>query len=287
MRCLTPIDVKNKSIGGFSTVPCGKCLACLKERARNWALRVSHEAETVEKSCFVTLTYSTPNLPLDGSVHKSELQLFFKRLRKAGLSFRYFACGEYGDRFGRPHYHSIFFGVDFSSPSERLVLDGAWINVDTKVPLGFVTVAPVNMARACYVASYVVKKSLEKKAEGLEPEFVLMSRRPGIGFDYYAMYWEFLLENGFVYMNGVKVGLPRYYLNKIKEVKELSLSADTVRFAKEMNFLLKMRRDLIQRTELDAKVGKGDLHRYREDIEKGRRKRFEDMLQRRKSLCMV
>ena len=63
------------------------------------------EASRYSSNCFVTLTYDEDHLPLDRSVSRREVQLFMKRLRKAisPLRVRFFACGEYGERFGRPH----------------------------------------------------------------------------------------------------------------------------------------------------------------------------------------
>ena len=44
---------------------------------------------------------------------KSDFQKFIKRLRK-DYDIKYFACGEYGDKTLRPHFHAILFGVNFS-----------------------------------------------------------------------------------------------------------------------------------------------------------------------------
>lgn len=44
-------------------------------------------------------------------------QLFTMSLRKVNRKvypmkqLRYYACGEYGERFGRPHYHYIIFNL--------------------------------------------------------------------------------------------------------------------------------------------------------------------------------
>ena len=41
-------------------LPCGKCLACRLERARQWAVRGFHEAQMHPHSSFITLTYADP-----------------------------------------------------------------------------------------------------------------------------------------------------------------------------------------------------------------------------------
>ena len=80
-------------------------------RAREWAVRLYSELKTTEKSCFITLTYSDENNPI--ILKKSDFQKFIKRLRK-DYDIKYFACGEYGDKTLRPHFHAILFGVNFS-----------------------------------------------------------------------------------------------------------------------------------------------------------------------------
>ena len=39
-------------------IPCGTCIGCQLERARQWAMRCVHEAQMHERNSFVTLTYS-------------------------------------------------------------------------------------------------------------------------------------------------------------------------------------------------------------------------------------
>ena len=94
------------------TVPCGQCTGCRSEYSRQWALRNMHEASlTPNNNSFITLTYNEKNLPQNNSLDKKAFPKFIRSLRQKnkGTKIRYYACGEYGDNFGRPHYHAILF----------------------------------------------------------------------------------------------------------------------------------------------------------------------------------
>ena len=96
-------------------LPCGQCIGCRLERSRQWAIRCVHEASLHERNCFITLTYRDECLPTNGSLDLDAFQKFMKRLRRRfGEGVRFFHCGEYGENFGRPHYHAILFNLDFS-----------------------------------------------------------------------------------------------------------------------------------------------------------------------------
>nr|DAO69173.1 MAG TPA: Replication associated protein [Microviridae sp.] len=127
-------------------------------------------------SCFVTLTYNPENIPLDHSVSKRAVQLFLKRLRKeiSPRQFRYYAAGEYGEENWRPHYHLILFGI---SPTEETLITKCW-------PYGFIQMGTAQQESMSYCASYIVKRmtnAKDSRLNGLNPEFSLMSRKPGIG----------------------------------------------------------------------------------------------------------
>ena len=89
-------------------------MECRLAYSREWAIRITHEAQLYERNCFLTLTYSDEHLPRYGQLVKADLQKFFKRLRHVTGPFRYVAAGEYGDRKRRPHFHVAMFGVDFA-----------------------------------------------------------------------------------------------------------------------------------------------------------------------------
>lgn len=151
------------------------------------------EAEGYDDNCFVTLTTA----PEYGETLKPEdLQKFFRSFRKriAPRRIRYFAVGEYGGKFGRPHYHAAVFNWPYCV--RGVARDGeacscvACSPVDAAWDFGFVSVRKFERGSAAYVAKYTVKKMTRPddfRLKGRYPEFARMSLRPGIGAD--AM-WE-------------------------------------------------------------------------------------------------
>lgn len=146
------------------------------------------EASLQKDNSFVTLTYSEENLPDDLSVSPKTVSLFVKRLRKGGVKFRYFACGEYGDHTFRPHYHLALFGFPACAWGVTRKQDTCCAICEAirrawnagQIMSGGLT--PQSMA---YVAGYVTKKmtsEYDPRLEGRRPEFARMSLRPGIGY---------------------------------------------------------------------------------------------------------
>lgn len=157
---------------------CGQCLPCRINRRRIWTLRMALEYLTCKTGLFITLTYDNDSLPftLSGrpTLCKKDYQDFMKRFRKAlyPKQVRFFACGEYGSKSERPHYHAIVFGV--GEEASQIVADN-W-------PYGMVACGSCTVDSIQYVAGYCLKKLVNvKKGDGRNPEFILTSRRPGLG----------------------------------------------------------------------------------------------------------
>lgn len=210
-------------------IPCGKCAGCRLEHSRQWALRCMHEKRMHTDSAFLTLTYNDANLPSGGTLVKRDLQLFMKRLRKEypnGL--RFFACGEYGDKSLRPHYHVLLLNSDFAD--KRPVSTGSRYTLYTSQllsklwPAGSHVIGDVNFESAAYVARYCMKKMSGPKAKdhynGREAEFLVMSRRPGIGTAYLAKYSGEMYTHDNVIVNGVPSSLPRFYDTKYASLSD-------------------------------------------------------------------
>lgn len=226
------------------TIPCGKCVGCRIDRSREWSTRCVHEASLHKANCFITLTFSDDNLPDDYSVHVRDMQLFMKRVRKVlGSGIRFFACGEYGEKDRRPHYHVLLFGADFASDRylwSRNYRDEALYRsplLEKIWPFGHSMIGDVSSSSASYVARYIFKKITGDMAEahyryyhpltGQEvqqnPEFVTMSRKPGLGSEWYTRYSCDVFPSGFVTIEGSKRPVPRFYRNKLTEEQKEQL----------------------------------------------------------------
>ena len=168
-------------------------------------------------------------------------------------NIRFFMCGEYGPSTFRPHYHAILFGlhlddlVPFSTRKmgEKVymyytsnTLQKAWsvlysnqeipsdeeevstpLQKRQRLPLGHVLVGKVTWETCAYVARYVLKKHYGPAASvyqefNIVPEFTLMSRRPGIGRQWYDDHpdlYDFDFVNLTTPDGGKKVRPPKYF----------------------------------------------------------------------------
>ncbi len=251
MPCFNPLEgfrspsgglvfSRQQSIGLKMTVPCGQCTGCRVERSRQWAVRCMHEASLHVDNCFVTLTYSDDNLPEYGSLVKSDFQKFVKRMRKR-YAFRYFHCGEYGEVTKRPHYHALLFGFDFPDkvPWRKSkgydiwrspILEELWSH-------GNCEIGSATFESAAYVARYCVKtlqnlrfrrgdpddylEALDREYSRLDPgtgelvlvapEYVTMSRRPGIGNGWFEKFGAEVYPSDEVIVRGKSSKPPRFY----------------------------------------------------------------------------
>ena len=209
-------DGKEYSETGFKQigVPCGKCIGCRLDYSRTWADRMLAEASLYDSNLFLTLTYDNDHLPPkkeDSPIHslcKRDIQLFMKRLRKEfpDQRIRFFAAGEYGPSSMRPHYHLILFNcvlpdLKFLRLSEIGHPYFVSETIDKLWNKGFHLIGKANWDTFAYTARYVVKKQKGANSSvyekyNFEPEFSTMSRKPGIGRDFYDEHKEELYAYG-------------------------------------------------------------------------------------------
>ena len=251
-------------------IACGRCLGCKLEYARRWAIRCMHEASLHEENSFITLTYEDKYLPFGGTLVKSHWQDFMKRLRwrLGDERVRFYMCGEYGDSFDRPHYHACLFG--WTPPDKRFykkgkVGDAVYKSkfLDDVWKFGFTTVGTVTFESAGYCARYLTKKitrpdkckkcsAIKEECEdcfkarthyerlnyetgevySIEPEFCLMSRRPGIGTGWLELYKDEVSAHDSVIVNGKEVQPPEFYIDKLPEEEREKVKAKRLKAQK-------------------------------------------------------
>lgn len=281
MPCYYPISGFISQVYGFRkhefpnsrpmTVSCGRCIGCRLKKSVEWAVRISHEASLYSSNSFITLTYAPEHVPSDMSLNYVHFQEFMKRLRErcrgsdlvthpfAGLPdgkhgrffpdfyrpIRFYMCGEYGENFGRPHFHACLFNLDFHDKKYFKKTSSGSIIYTSKLlsdlwPYGFSSTGDVTFESAAYVARYVTKKITGPIADdhyewfdsetGLvswrTPEFSHMSLKPGIAYSWIKKYMADVYPHDFVVLKGKKRTPPRYY-DRIYEKFDVSESQIT------------------------------------------------------------
>lgn len=214
--------------------PCGKCYPCKMRRIQGWSFRLQQEAERSDSALFVTLTYDNDHVPITTNkfmtLKKRDVQLFIKRLRNITWlhskdplrkPIKYYAAGEYGDKFKRPHYHLIIFNA------EHEFIEKSWL-------LGEIHYGDLTPASAAYTAKYISKDGIVGKFEkdDRQKEFSLMSKRLGDNYLTPQMiHWHRQRSKGspipdrynLLVPGGYKIAIPRYFKDRIWNVAERQL----------------------------------------------------------------
>lgn len=228
------------SLYEFIKIPCGDCVGCQEAYSKEWATRMTLEAEKWPSNYFLTLTYDDYHIPIQdelcnkktgeifendnwmqGTVLKEDCQKFLKDLRRQWeyhykhQGIRFYLSSEYGPSTNRPHYHMILF--NFPIPVEELEIrkvdrDGNihWTHkrLEKIWGKGFIDLCEVNWDTCAYVARYVMKKMKGKKPDewyyeqGMAPEFNLMSRMPGIGMDFFSKNFQKIYQRDEIILKG-------------------------------------------------------------------------------------
>jgi len=232
MRCTSPRSVGFKSDGKtlawspknyckeYATfqLPCGKCIECRLDYARQWAVRCVHEAQMHPDNCFITLTYNDEHLNSKKLVYE-DFQKFMKRLRKlTNNEVGMFVTGEYGTINKRPHWHAIIFNW---SPK-----DGTPWNLNPRGdtlyrsktleklwPHGFSSYGEVTFESAGYVARYSAKSLAHEEDERAGYKAISKkSQKNAIGKRWLESHYSDIFNYGTLIINGRPLGsIPRYY----------------------------------------------------------------------------
>lgn len=228
------------------TVPCRQCIGCRLDYSRQWATRIYHESLLYSDNYFVTLTYAPESLPIKDTINletgelvtgnplvPEHLTKFMKDLRRYWSyhfdhdNVRFYGVGEYGENTGRPHLHICIFNLPHlddlipfftNKLGQQIYLSPL---IETIWSKGQVSVGAVTWQSAAYVARYMLKKQKGKDAQwfydsqAITSEFVRMSRRPGIGFDWYAAHKDSLYPDDSLIVPTLKGAMqvkpPAYY----------------------------------------------------------------------------
>lgn len=258
MQCLTPIHVPNNKdpAGSYMTVPCGKCEACVTNKAAQWYVRLKNQIRDSDNSVFVTLTYADQHLPAprigdDGMYHydvsRDDIQHYHYRLRKAlgsrSKKLKYFLVSEYGPNpengwLFRPHYHAIYMNL---YPSDYYLLERAWHK-------GFTEFGEITDNRVRYVTGYSIEKLFVPP--GAAPSFSLISNGIGLGYvDRMKDYHKDQLDRVFAYVDGSRLPLPRYLKDRLYTETQKAAFAKLCQCRSEEKF------------DQDLKSFNGDLER--------------------------
>jgi len=240
MACLSPYFRQVK--GDWMPFPCGRCPPCKKRRVDGWVFRMLQEEKRSSSAHFITLTYDPAYLPISPNGHmtldKKAFPDYMKRLRKLcyawGVRYyadetlctdlvpklKYYACGEYGSEYSRPHYHAIVFNV----PDDEMFYK-AW-SLDGN-HLGMVHVGQVSADSIAYTVGYINKRQLTtpRRDDDRVPEFSLISK--GIGSNYVTpsvkSYHTVDLSRNYLTKDGGSIiAMPRYYRDRIFDDDERS-----------------------------------------------------------------
>ena len=227
-------------------IPCGTCFCCRLDMQKTAMDRMFCAWQSHDVSAFVTFTYDDNHLVykdgfLQPTLSKEDVHKYLDNLRHKlnNCDFEFYLCGEYGDKFNRPHYHAIFFGLDYEL--HKSLFEQTWKK-------GSVKVLPVNPASFRYVSKYIVKPYSREWNDknyydlGLIPPFRKMSR--GLGLRVYLTHLDELREKGFFYLKGKRISVNRYYFNKLVSyserqifVREQSLYENRIKMTKEADSL--------------------------------------------------
>lgn len=213
-----------------------------------------------------------------GDLALRDVQLFLKKLRKKALGMktdntialdinyappnthggmppsplRYYLGAEYGEQYGRPHYHLCLFGIDLNdklyvgkSPAGHKMYTSKTITETWEK--GIHSLGELTFESAAYTARYIMKKitgNRQKKAYErqdhdsgeilqLRPEFNTMSRRKGIGQKWLEKFNTDVYPKGKVIIRGHQANAPRYYDKQFKKLDQLAY--EEMQWQKELN----------------------------------------------------
>lgn len=173
-------------------IACRECWQCREQAINDWVGRNIAESKTAKASHAITLTYGRDRL--NDADHErarlltySDVQKYFKLLRRHGFPVRYFIAGEYGSAKGRAHWHGCVYwlGPVPSHELGRRFMEEHW-------PHGWSHWTTMQPAAVRYACKYVQKDMVDEDWQGK----LVMSKKPVLGYDYVTQLAERYVEQG-------------------------------------------------------------------------------------------
>lgn len=202
----------------YISVPCGRCIGCIRDKARSWRVRLLHEHMFGNHTSCICLTLTISEIYYE-KFAKSEdsrksvaaaFRAFLDRLRyycpNRKLPKRFFVS-ELGEKRGRLHFH----GFVWDCPLPESDFAKSW-------RYGFVGYRPLKSAKQLSYAT----KYISKAAERHHVPYIFVS--PGLGKGYLEradwLRWHHSPDGDLPVHNCVRFdsfvyALPRYYRDKI------------------------------------------------------------------------
>lgn len=223
-------------------VPCGKCVACKKNLANNWKVRLYFEYKlSCKKAYFITFTFSDKYYSDAVSNVAPMIRAYCERYRKKyKRSLKHWFVTELGDESGRFHLHGILFDplytvLDRDMSFMEQVPEFPW-------PYGISFFGTCSVGSISYCVKYMLKQ--HPIDENFKPK---VFASPGLGAAYadrpLNYYHEDDLGDFSVDVEGQRCSLPRYlqqkmfaddWLKSIRKIKEYSYDP----FARESRYFL-------------------------------------------------
>lgn len=257
MNCFHPQILRNPAFNGpnlrlhklgpYIQVDCGKCVACIRKKSRAICFKLDSEAMYSDfPTLWLTLTYNDEACP--DQLSREHIKLFMKRLRKQYLNrwlqhnfavsyktyykhrdepsfsfiqlpqLKYWYCGEYGDTFGRPHYHLFLFHFDLSIMDHQN-LEDCWSN-------GFVNFGDAEQGSTVYSTLYSFVKLLSDDPHEVPP-FCVSST--GLGLRWLQDHLDFILahpDRPYLERNHIKYPFPDSYKRYLQDNYDFHFDLD-------------------------------------------------------------
>lgn len=210
-------------------VGCGKCIECMKQKARQWNVRLQEEIKDNHTGIFITLTFSNESIQkltacnnlknkqgydLDNAIATQAVRYFLERWRKHfKKSLRHWLVTELGHNGTENiHLHGIIWtGATLQLISKLWQYGYIWPREESKIK------TYVNGSTITYITKYLSK--LDEKHKLYKP-IVLTS--PGIGSSYINHHTSRRNKfnstttiESYKTSTGHEINLPIYYRNKL------------------------------------------------------------------------